>query len=158
MSGRFQNPTARLFALLQMLEETLVKFVGWPQILLEKPRPIGRHVVHRIELIAEKARAHERNPFLGELGAGCMNVVKRRGKPTQRAQALVCALDSFLLLISSRWRWRHHFPTQRRAMIRIGRKKHVQQSRPTARQADDENRLSYLLVHDLGKELPIALY
>jgi len=42
-------------------------------------------------------------------------------------------------------------------MIRIGRKKHVQQGRPTARQTDDENRLSYLLVHDFGKELPIPL-
>jgi len=63
-----------------------VKFVGWPQILFEKPRPIRGHVVHRVELITEKARAHERNAFLRELGARRVNVVKGRHKPPQDSE------------------------------------------------------------------------
>ena len=76
----------RLKDMLKMLQELTMKLIGRAQVLFEKPRAIGRDVVHRIELVAEKRRPGERNAFLREFGADHVNASKRGSKPAQHRQ------------------------------------------------------------------------
>src|SRR5205814_10686658 len=64
-----------------MLEKTPVKFVGRSQILPQKPFSIARHIVHRVELIAQKTRTHQTDAFLGQFRTDRMEFPKIRRHP-----------------------------------------------------------------------------
>src|SRR5437763_15766989 len=81
MSGRFQDPATSILSFLQMLQKASVKVVGGLQVLLEKPFSIARHVVHGVELITQKARAHQADAFLRQKGANGMKLTKHRRAP-----------------------------------------------------------------------------
>ena len=81
VSGRFQDPAAPVFSFLQMLEKAPVKGVGWSQVLLQEPFSIAGHVVHGVELIAQKSRTHEADAFLGQVRTNGMELPKIRRHP-----------------------------------------------------------------------------
>src|SRR5213082_584366 len=61
-----------------MLEKAPVKFVGRSQILLQKPFSIARHIVHGVELIAQKTGTHQTDAFLRQMRTDWMELPKMR--------------------------------------------------------------------------------
>src|SRR5436309_15260548 len=102
-----------------MLEKAPVTGVGWSQVLLQKPFSIAGHVVHGVELIAQKSRAHEADAFLGQARTNRMELSKIRRHPLQTSKVLRSTPDAPVFLRISRRRRFHHFPGQWRAILRI---------------------------------------
>jgi hypothetical protein len=75
-------------SLLQMLEKAPVKFVGRSQILLQEPTSIAWHIVHGVELIAQKTWAHQTNAFLGQFRTDRMEFPKIRCHPFETSKVL----------------------------------------------------------------------
>ena len=88
---------ASIFSRLQMLEKAPVKFVGRSQILLQKPFSIPRHVVHGVELIAQKTWAHQTDAFLWQFRTDRMEFPKIRRHPFETSKILRNAPDPPLL-------------------------------------------------------------
>ena len=86
-----------------MLEKASVKFVGRLQILLQKPFSIARHIVHGVELIAQKTWAHQTDAFLGQFRTDRMEFPKIRRHPFQTSKILRSAPDAPLLFRVRRW-------------------------------------------------------
>src|SRR5207253_9734027 len=99
-----------------MLEKASVKFVGRLQILLQKPFSIARHIVHGVELIAQKTWAHQTDAFLRQLCTDLMELPKVWCHPFETSKILRNAADTPLLLrVRRRWRF-DYFPGLRRAI------------------------------------------
>src|SRR5438874_13402402 len=96
-----------------MLEKTPVKFVGRSQILPQKPFSIARHIVHRVELIAQKTRTHQTDAFLGQFRTDRMEFPKIRRHPFETSKGLRSPPDAPLLVRSRRWSRFHHLPSPR---------------------------------------------
>src|SRR5205809_8020204 len=102
-----------------MLKKPAMIFVGWPQILPKKPAAIRRHIVHRVELIAQKGGSHKADALLRNFCSHCVHVAKCRYEPVKKTTTLCRALNSAFLIGAGRWRWRPHFPHERRSMLRV---------------------------------------
>src|SRR5207237_4562092 len=87
-----------IFSLLQMLEKAPVKFVGRLQILLQKPFSIARHIVHGVELIAQKTWAHQTDAFLRQLCTDRMELPKVWCHPFETSKILRNGPDKPVLL------------------------------------------------------------
>src|SRR5947199_257137 len=94
-----------LMSQMQLLEKPEVIFVCRPQILAEKPGTIRRHIIHRIELIAEKRRRHEADALLRDLRTYRVHMAEGRHEPVKQATALRRALNSPFFTRVSGWRW-----------------------------------------------------
>src|SRR5436309_15364283 len=119
VSRRFQNPSGRSPPKLQVLKKPAMILVCRPQILPKKPRPIRRHVVHRVELIAHKCGSHEADALLRNFCAYSMHVAKRRHEPVEKVTTLGGALNPAFLIHVSRRRWRPHFPHEWTSMLGV---------------------------------------
>src|SRR5438094_35815 len=102
-----------------MLEKAPVKGVGWLPVLLQKPFSIPGHVIHGVELIAQKTRAHEADTFLRQACTNWMESPEIRRHPFQPSEVLRSAPNAAVFLRISRRRRFHHFPGQWRAILRI---------------------------------------
>src|SRR6266480_6911199 len=143
---------------LQMLEEAAVIFVCREQILAEEPSPIGRHIVHGIKLIAHKTRGHESNTFLRELCAHGVHVAKRWCQPIEAVTTLGRALNPSLLIVASRRGWRHHLPSERNSMLRIGSEQGVQECGAAAWQANNKKWFADFLQRNTRIKLSIPFH
>ena len=81
-----------------MLEKAPVKGVGWLQVLLQKPFSIAGHVVHGVELVAQKSRTHEADALLGQVRTNGMKLPKIRRHPLQTSEVLRSAPDAPVFL------------------------------------------------------------
>src|SRR5690349_13765070 len=112
-----------------------MKGVGWLQVLPQKPFSVAWHVVHGVELIAEKSWAHKADTFLRQVRTDRMELPEIRRHPLETSQALRSAPNAPVFLGISRRRRFHHFPGQWRAILRICRKQGVQEGCSGSRQA-----------------------
>ena len=128
------------------------------QILGEEPIPVRRHIIHRIKLIAHKAGGHETNTLLRELGAYGMYVAKRWCQPIEAVTTLSRALNPSLLIVASRRGWRHHLPSERNSMLRVGSEQGVQECGAAAWQANDKKWFADFLQRNAGIKLSIPFH
>src|SRR6266536_1260310 len=117
--GGLEHPTPRTAPDLQMLKETAMIFVRRSQILVKEPRPIRRHIIHRVELITHKRGCHETDTFLRKLRTNRVDLAKCGRQPVEAITTANCPLNSSLLIIASRWGWRHDFPGERNSVLGI---------------------------------------
>src|SRR5215469_7698316 len=128
-----------------MLKKPAMVFVRRPQILPKKPGPIRRHIIHRIELIAQKRGRHKADAFLRNFCSHRVHVPECRYEPVKELTALRRALNSTFLINRSRWSWRSYFPHQRTSMHRVRREQTMQHAGAAARQPYDKNRFADFL-------------
>src|SRR5689334_25729 len=83
---RFQNPAALASPKLQMLQEMAVPGVSGREVLLQKPAPIRRYIVHGIELVAQETQAHQADTFLWQFRAHRVDLRKSGRKPAQTGE------------------------------------------------------------------------
>src|SRR5205823_12513152 len=102
-----------------MLQEPAVKFVCWPQILLKKPGAVRWHIIHWIELIAQKCRRHKAHALLWDFWTYCAQVAERRHDPDKEVRTPRRLLNPALPMHAIRWRWRPHFAHQRSSMFSV---------------------------------------
>ena len=141
-----------------MLQEPAVKFVGWPQILLKKPGAVRWHIIHCIELIAQKCRRHKAHALLWDFWTYCVHVAERRHDPVKEVRTLRRLLNPALLTHAIRWRWRPHFPHQRSSMFRVRGQQSVQHAGAAARQSDNKQRLADFLARNVWVKLTVPLH
>src|SRR5207253_11400511 len=99
-----------------MLQEPAVKFVCWPQILLKKPGAVRWHIIHCIELIAQKCRRHKSHGLRRDVWTYCLHVAERGPDPVNEVSSLRCLPNSGLLTDATRRRCRAHFAHHRSSM------------------------------------------
>src|ERR1043166_1091080 len=112
MCRSLEHPTPRVAPDLQMLKKTTMIFVCRSQILAKVPGPIGRDIIHRVELVTHECRGHETDTFLRKLGTNGVDMAKCGRQPIEAITTANCALNSSLLIIASRWGWRHNLPSE----------------------------------------------
>src|SRR5215469_2979698 len=158
MGRRFQDPTAGSAPELQMLKKPAMIFVCRPQILTKKPGAIRRHIVHRIELIAQERGSHKADALLRNFCTHGVHVAKRWHEPIKELTTLRCALNSPFLVDESRGRWRSYFPHKRRPMLGIRGEESVQYAGAAARQSYDKERFADFLTRNVWIKLPVTFH
>src|SRR5690349_16556364 len=123
-----------------MLQESAVKFVCRPQILLKKPGAVRWHIIHCIKLIAQKCRRHKTHALLRDFWTHRVHVAERRHDPVKEVTTLGRLLNPAFLTHVSRRRWRPYFPHQRSSMLRVRGEESVQDAGAAARQPDNKQR------------------
>src|SRR5438477_11494692 len=101
VGGGLEHPTPRTAPDLQMLKKTAMIFVRRSQILAKEPRPIRRHIIHRVELITHKRARHVTDTFLRML---CTNRVDLTKCVRQTVEAITTdnsPLNDLLFIIPS---------------------------------------------------------
>ena len=141
-----------------MLNDTAVIFVCRQQILPKEPGSIRRDIIHRIKLITHKRGRHQADTFLRELRTNGVHVAERGCQPIKAVTTLRCALNSPFLILASRRRWRHDFPSEGSSMFRIRCKQSMQERGAAAGQADDKQRFANFLPCNARIELPVAMH
>src|SRR5207244_3452016 len=141
-----------------MLQEPVVKFVCRPQILLKKPGAVRWHIIHCIELIAQKCRRHKAHALLRDFWTYRVHVAERRHDPVKEVRTLRRLLNPALLTHAIRWRWRPHFPHQRSSMFRIRGEESVQHAGAAARQPDNKQRLAGFLARNVWVKLAVPTH
>src|SRR5260370_16654288 len=101
-----------------MLQEPAVKFICRPQILLKKPSAVRWHIIHCIELIAQKCRPHKAHALLRDFWTYRVHVAERRRQPVKEVRTLRRLLNPALLTQAIRRRWRPHFPHHSSSLFR----------------------------------------
>src|SRR5205814_6612920 len=153
-----EEPNARHCADLENVKKTAMIFVRRSQILAKEPRPIRRHIIHRVELITHKRGRHETDTFLRKLCTNRVDLTKCGRQPVEAITTANCPLNSSLFIIASRWGWRHDFPGEGNSVLGIQSEEGVQEGRAAARQTNDEERVANFLSRDAWMRLPITLH
>ena len=77
--------------------------VGRQEILIKKPGPIRRHVIHGVELITQKGGTHQADALLRQFRADCMHALEGRRQPLQIRQLFFGASDPGVFVLRA-WR------------------------------------------------------
>src|SRR5205814_2520300 len=153
-----EEPNARHCADLENVKKTAVIFVRPSQNPVKEPRPIRRHVIHRVELITHKRGRHETDTFLRKLCTNRVDLAKCGRQPVEAITTANCPLNSSLLIIAGSWGRRHDFPGEGNSVLGIQSEQGVQEGRTAAWQTNDEQRVANFLSHDAWIRLPIPLH
>src|SRR5207237_769446 len=155
---RLQYPTARALSELQMLKETAVILVCRQQILKKEPGSIRWDIIHCIKLITHERGRHQADTFLREFRTHGVHVAECGCQPIKAVTTLRCALNSPFLILASRRRWCHDFPSEGSSMFRIRCDHRIQKRSTAAGQADDKQRFANFLPCNARIELPVAMH